>query len=264
MDVFEDVHSGEKRREYEGAAGLYWLADVRPTRLLPRWDDLLGLLGSTSDFSIGDSGGSRTRDWVSRAVGNCLRAFPELAPDVFGLAISGDHRVREDALSALAHSVSGMGSPDGELPPPLAVRISEQYDWLAEEYRSNTNVASSALVVISGMIPWYYGRGRELTPLVMSRLDHDESGVAEASFLRKAAIRDGELRSDIVAAFLDHLENADMGEQANILQSLARIVERNPETSELIERELDESTVSDHEPARLALDRLNSHLERES
>jgi hypothetical protein len=259
-DVFEDVLSGETRRQYEGAVGLYWLADLRPTRLLPRWTDLRDLLGSTPDVSLGDSGGCRTRDWVSKAVGNCLRAFPELAPDVLETAKSGEHRTREDAISAFARSVSKIEHLDRELPPPLAVRLSEQYDWLAEEYRSNTNVASDALVTIVGMIPWYDERVRELTPLVMSRFGHEGTSLVELSFLREAAIHSGELRPDVVASFLDHLEHTDVEGQAHVLQSLARIVEQNSETGERITRELDESTVSDREPAQLALDRLDSNL----
>lgn len=234
--IVEDVRA-DGRREYEGVVGLYWLACRRPERLVPRRDDLFAVLGSTSDFSLGESGGARMRLWGQEAVGEFLRRRPEFAPDVFELAEYGDQWTREDAFGALAHATGGERT-EPEARRQLAGHVYDYYSLLAAEVREESSVTFEALILLSSIARWHCEEVSELVPDVLERLDHGEAGVAEFSFLAEVALCNEARRPELVEEIVDWLDahgDPEASEPVAALRALVRIVEEDPETAALVD-----------------------------
>lgn len=208
--IFDNIHGEDARQQYEAVAGLYWLADLRPSRLTPFESELLGLLGAMPAFGLGDSadsGGTTTRDWGAKAVAEYATAYPRIISELISRAQSPDSQTREDSLRALGHigellsGIPGTSSAVDTTSRAVAEQIhgyrSIIIDWLHNERHATT---FTALKLLSGIAPWYCETATNALPVAeLHIVDNDVNAFLSAmSLMRSVALCNDQRRAAVV------------------------------------------------------------------
>lgn len=272
--LFDDIHCEDDRQQYEAVVGLYWLADLRPTRVEPFENDVVGLLGELPDFGLGiaqDSAGFTTRSWGTEAVGQFTRSYPHVVSDLFDRAGNSDRRTRADARNALGHAAgllepaSGVSSNENDIRSAFANRVHDHYstitDWLHDGCQSTT---STALILLAGIAPWYCEEASDAIPVAVSHLNDSTTQSSAIGLLRSVALCNERRRVEIVAQLVEVLCERDSERPellAITLDALVEIVEQYPESWPQMENCHREMTDHEHLAVRTRAKRLRSLLE---
>lgn len=245
--LFEDLHSDDERTQYEAAAGVYWLADLRPERAWSRADDLLVLLGNLPKFGLGDAT-SGTRDWVARAVGELVAYAPNLfLPEVADRFTANDEATREDATRALAFASGGVYTKT--VPSELLEYQSLLGDLLTDP---NPAVRANALTTLAGIAGDFPDEIAPLSPDVYPFLDHNEAVSSAALFTKNVGDEHPESVEPLVeqlARTLNRINEDDLLTTKSVLEALLAVTDSYPDAIESEMEEVEQLAHSPHPPA---------------
>ena len=244
--LFRDLHSDGGSAQYEAAAGIYWLARLRPDRVAGRAEELFSSLDGTSDVAIDD--GSK---WIGKAFGVLAAEYPDrwLRPLVDLLDTeSPTGRVAARGLVETAN-----------LNPRVPTAHSTEIGSLLDESESDRR--NAGIAVLRGIASEYPNRVRPFVPRIVYFLDDDATRNRATEFIAILSRSDPTLLRAYIPSLLDHFERAvddDPFVHPLLIDALASLGSRYPdELNPAIPTARRVADSDDPGPARMARELLD-------